>query len=246
MLNRAVVQPSPSVALGLVADTIEAAAESASVDDLFLPLEAAGVMFRIETAIVPTMAKTPTLGRWELEALRTVERVVRLGHIRHATATELILDHGEVPLAPGAVVVHCAASDLQYPPKVPIWSPDKIRVQTIRSGFPCFSAALAGYVEATRDDDRERNRLSPPNIFSDGPRSWARMQVHGALATRTCSAEPDIAAWANRAALNPARVTLDQRDQPAVRDAAARVGGVVDRGLARLAALCGESLPARS
>ena len=49
MLNRAVVQPDPAVALGLAADTMAAAADAASLDDLFLRLEAAGVMLRIDT-----------------------------------------------------------------------------------------------------------------------------------------------------------------------------------------------------
>ena len=81
--------------------------------------------------------------------------------------------------------MHCAASGLQYPPLVPVWGPDKIRLQTIRAGFPCFCAALAGYVEATRDDDRERNRLCPPNTLPDNPAelgadagSWNRRGAH--------------------------------------------------------------------
>ncbi|MGD8832977.1 MAG: NAD(P)-binding protein, partial [Pseudomonadales bacterium] len=41
MLNRAVVQPDPLVALGLAADTMEAAADAESLEDLFLRLEAA-------------------------------------------------------------------------------------------------------------------------------------------------------------------------------------------------------------
>ena len=49
MLNRAVVQPDPVVALGLAADTMAAAADAESLDDLFLRLEAAGVMLRIDT-----------------------------------------------------------------------------------------------------------------------------------------------------------------------------------------------------
>ena len=82
MLNRAVVQPDPVVALGLAADTMAAAAHAESLDDLFLRLEASGVMLRIDTDVVPTMAKTPTLGGVELDLLRTIEHVVRLGHIR--------------------------------------------------------------------------------------------------------------------------------------------------------------------
>ena len=85
MLDRAVVQPDPVVALGLAADIMAAAADAESLDDLFLRLEAAGVMLRLDDDVVPTMAKTPTLGRWELDLLRTVEHVVRLGHIERVT-----------------------------------------------------------------------------------------------------------------------------------------------------------------
>lgn len=243
MLNRAVVQPDPVVAIGLAHDIMASAAEAASLDDLFLRLEAAGVVFRIDRNVTPLMAKAPTLGAWELDLLRTIEHVVRLGHIRQVTASEIVLDHGSVPLPPGSLVVHCAAAGLQYPPLVPIWGPDKIRLQTIRAGFPCFCAALAGYVEATRDDDRERNRVCPPNTLPDNPSSWARMQVRGTLASRAYGAEPDIAAWANGCALNPARVEPAQRDDPAVKAAGARLAAVAQPGLHRLAELSGEDLP---
>ena len=242
MLNRAVVQPDPLVSLRLASDTMASAADADSLDDLFLRLEAAGVMLRIDSDVVPTMAKTPTLGTWELDLLRTIEHVVRLGHIKHVTRQEIALDDGVVPLAPGSLIVHCAASGLQYPPLIPIWRPDKIRLQTIRAGFPCFNAALAGYVEATRDDDRERNRLCPPNTLPDSLTSWAQMQVRGTVAARTYSAEPDVAAWANGCTLNPARLEPSQRDDPTVQAAAARLAAVADRGLARMAELADVTL----
>ena len=184
MLDRAVVQPDPVVGLGLAADTLAAAESASSLDDLFLRLEDASVMLRVDRDVVPTMAKTPTLAAWELDLLRTVEHVLRLGHIERITPRQIVLEDGSVPLPPGSLVVHCAASGLRYPPMVPIWGPDAIRLQTIRAGFPCFNAALAGYVEATRDDDRERNRLCPPNTLPDDPVSWARMQVRGTVAAR--------------------------------------------------------------
>ena len=159
------------------------------------------------------------------------------------TRREIVFDDGSVPLAPDSLVVHCAAAGLQYPPLVPIWGPDQIRLQTIRAGFPCFNAALAGYVEATRADDRERNRLCPPNTLPDSFASWARMQVRGALATRSFGAEPDIAAWANGCALNPARIEPAERDDPAVQAAAARLAEHAERGLARMSELGDEPLP---
>ncbi len=240
MLNRAVVQPDPAVAIGLAADTMAAAAAAESLDDLFVRLEAAGVMLRIDRDVTPTMAKVPTLGAWELDLLRSIEHVVRLGHIKRVTRREIVFDDGSLPLAPGSLVVHCAASGLGYAPVVPVWGPDKIRLQTIRVGFPCFCAALAGYVEATRDDDRERNRLCPPNNFPDSLTDWARMQVRGTVAARSYGSEPDIAAWANGCALNPARVEPSKRNDPAVQAAAARLADEVEHGLARMAELADE------
>jgi hypothetical protein len=244
MLNRTMVQPDPVVALGLAADTMDCAIDAGSPDELFLNLEAAGVMMRIDREVVPTMAKTPTLGRWELDLLRSVERVVRLGHIKQISRDEILLDDGSIPLAPGSLVVHCAASGLRYPPLVPIWGADKIRLQTIRAGFPCYCAALAGFVEATRNDDRERNRLCPPNTLPDTPSNWAEMQVRGTLASRLYGAEPDIAAWARQCLLNPARIDLSQAGDAAVLAASERLASVAPLGLDRLAAVAGLSLNA--
>ncbi len=240
MLNRAVVQPDPVVALGLAADTMAAAADAASLEEVFLRLEAAGAMLRIDRTAVPAMAKVPTIGEWELDLLRTIEHVVRLCHVQHVSHAEIVLDGGSFAPSPDALVVHCAAAGLQYPPLVPLWGRDAIRLQTIRVGFPCFCAALAGYVEATRDDDRDRNRLCPPNTLPDDPVSWARMQVRGTVAARTYGAEPDIAAWANACALNPSRVDASRRDDAALHAAAARFDDRVEPGLARLAELANE------
>ena len=65
----------------MAADIMQAAAEATSLEDLFLRLEDAGIMLRIDRTVMPTMAKAPTLATWELEQLRTLENVVRRGHI---------------------------------------------------------------------------------------------------------------------------------------------------------------------
>jgi hypothetical protein len=139
--------------------------------------------------------------------------------------------------------VHCAASGLQYPPLVPIWAGDRIRLQTIRAGFPCFCAALAGYVEATRRDAREKNRLCPPNTLPDGLAGWAEMQARGTLAALAYGAEPDVAEWANGVALNPARIENAQRGDPRVASAEARLADVADEGLIGMAGFAGITLP---
>jgi hypothetical protein len=237
MLNRAVVQPDPAVFLGMVADTVEAAAGAASLDDLFLRLEAAGVMLRVDRDVLPTMARTPTLAQWELDLLRSIGDVVRLGRVRRVERGAIELDGGRVRVADDAVVVHCAASGFPDVPHVPIWGADAIHLQPIRSGFPCFAAALAGYVEATRGSDEEKNRLCPSSPYGNSLAEWGRMTVLGARAAASFGAEPDIAAWAQQCLLNPARVAPEQRDRPEVLAVQRRVAEHGPPGLARLAEL---------
>jgi hypothetical protein len=237
MLNRAVVQPDPAVFIGMAADTLHAAAEAASPDDLFCRLEDAGIMLRVDRSVTPTMAKTPTLAQWELDRLRTIDRVVRLGHLLRAEPGRLVFGPGEVATAKDAVVVHCAASGLRYRPLVPIWGPEAITLQPIRSGFPCFGAALAGYVEATIDGAEEKNRLCPPSPFPNTPADWARMQVLGGQAAMSFGSHPDIKAWADRVSLNPARTPAEMAGSDALAAATERFRTHLGAGMARLAEL---------
>ncbi len=237
MLNRAVVQPDPAVFFGMVADTMQAAAACASLEDLFLRLEDAGIMLRIDRSVTPTMAKTPTLATWELEQLRTIQNVVRLGHIARVDRGKLSLADGSVAIADDALVVHCAAAGLKYPPLVPVWRPEAITLQPIRAGFPCFGAALVGYVEATRDDDDEKNRLCPPSPLPNTLAGWARMNVLGTRAAMSFGSDPDIKAWADQVALNPARIPPEHGGSAELDDALGRLQTHVRPGLARLAEL---------
>lgn len=237
MMNRAVVQPDPAIFLGMAADTMQAAGDATSVPDLFLRLEDAGIMLRIDRTVMPTMAKAPTLALWELEHLRALENVVRRGHIETVDRGKLTFADGSVAIADDAVVVHCAADGLKYPPLVPVWRPETITLQTIRAGFPCFGAALVGYVEATRQDDDEKNRLCPPTPYGNSMAEWAAMNVLGTRAAMSFSAEPDIKEWSNQVALNPARIPIGHAGSTAVDDALERLATYTGPGLARLAEL---------
>jgi hypothetical protein len=235
MINRAVVQPDPAIFLGMAADTFHAAEQARSLDDLFLRLEDAGIMLRIDRAVTPTMAKAPTLATWELDKLRTLGNVVRRGHVQAIGRGRLTFADGSVSVADDAVVVHCAADGLKYPPLVPVWRPEAITLQPIRAGFPCFGAAVTGYVEATRDDDAEKNRLCTPTPYGNSMSDWAQMNIRGARAAQSFSAEPDIAEWSSRVALNPARIPAGHRGSAALDDARERLAAHGPPGLARLA-----------
>ena len=239
MLNRAVVQPDPALFIGMAADIMEAACEAASPDDLFLRMEAAGVMLRIDRSVTPTMAKTPTLAEWELDLLRSIERVVRLGHIRRVEPRRIELTEGDTRIDKHAAVVHCAAAGLQYPRLIPIWGERSITIQPVRAGFPCLAAALIGYVEATREDDDEKNRICPPSPLSDTPTDWALMQALGGRASLAYNAEPDIKEWADGVALNPSRVPPGQPVDGELAGVTERFRAVASPGIEALEGLAG-------
>ncbi len=239
MLNRALIQPDPAIYLGMVADTMRAAEAATSLDDLFLRLEDAGIMLRIDRSTTPTMAKAPTLGIWELEQLRTIENVVRRGHIETARRGRIDLEQGSVDVAHDAIVVNCAADGLKMAPLVPIWRPEAITPQPVRAGFPCYGAALTGYVEATRDDDSEKNRLCRPSSFGNTLSDWARMHVLGVRNLASFAAEPDIKEWSDRVALNPSRIPSEYVGSPELDDALGRLQVHGGPGLARLEELSG-------
>ena len=154
------------------------------------------------------------------------------------------LEDGSVAVADDALVVNCAADGLKNPPRVPIWGPEAITLQPVRAGFPCFGAAIAGYVEATRTDDDEKNKLCSPSSFGNTLTQWAVMNVLGIRNSSAFSSEPDILAWSDRVALNPSRIPPEYRESPELNDALARLQTHAGPGLARLAQLS-EMAPAR-
>ncbi len=236
MVNRAVMQPDPVIYSGMVADILEAACEATSPDDLFLRMEAAGVMLRIDPRVTPSMAKTPTLAHWELDHLKAIENVVRLGHVRYVEPGRMVCADGEAAIDRDVLVVHCAASGLRYQPLVPVWGSEAITLQCVATG-PIFGAAIAGYVEATRKDDVEKNRLCPPHPLSNTPVDWPRLIVLGARGSLALAAEPDVKRWAHATSLYRSRIPAERAGDADVVDAVARVAAVAETGLTRLAEL---------
>ena len=223
---------------------VEAAAAATSTDDLFARLEAAKQLLRVDGKVTPTMFRGPTLSTGEVDQLRRIEGVVRLGKVRRIERDRVVLSGGEIPTSPGQIHVHCAAQGLNAAPEIPIFAPDRITLQSIRIGLLPFASALIGFVEATREDIETKNRLCPPSRQPNLPLDWLRGTLIGLKADYRWSKEPDIAEWLDRSRLNISRGLFQRAEEPRVQQAFARFTENVRPALANLERLCTEAGPA--
>ena len=162
VVNRLCTQPGNeffSESIGGQAAQMACFASATSVADLFLRLEAAGQMLRIDTSHTPSMFHFATLSVGEVEILRQIKNVVRKGHVQAIEPDALVLDSGRVAIPSGALCIDCTASAVEHRDMQPIFQPSKLVLQLVRAPLPTFSAAMIAYVEAHYADDAEKNRL---------------------------------------------------------------------------------------
>jgi len=180
LLDRASIQPGPefidAIRTGMAKQT-EAVAGATSIDDLFDRLENGGRLMRFDAAVRPTMYRCATVTRAELEQLRGIKDIIRLGHVQRIEANEIVLDHGSVPAMPSTLYIDCTADGLERLPPAPVFNRDRITLQTVRGCQQVFSAAFIGHVEAAYSDDATRNRLCEPVPHPDADIDWLRMTL---------------------------------------------------------------------
>ncbi|HEV7863124.1 MAG TPA: FAD/NAD(P)-binding protein [Acidimicrobiia bacterium] len=224
LLDRAALQP-----LGLVVGTMEAMASwteclahAGSTPDLFRRLEESGGIFRLDPSVEPSVFRAPILSQAEITGLRKVERVVRHGRVRHVGAERIVLADSEIPTGRGEVHVDCTASGFRRAPPRPIFEPGRITLQSLIGGFTTQYAALMGFIEATRDDDTERNRVCPPTPQVTLAEDWVSM-MRGILHSSALHAtEPDLTAWSDRSRLSFTCGLSQHMDDPRLAAAMAR------------------------
>jgi hypothetical protein len=239
LLDRASVQPLAEVAsiFEAVGLDVEALSIATSLEDLFARLEATGRLLRLDDDVVPTGFRCAIVDAVELPRLRSLRRVVRKGHVLRVEPDRLVLEQGEVPLAPGTLVVDCSARGLPAFPPVPVFATDRIVLQLVRQCSPTFSAALCAWVEAHRSDVDEQNALCPPNPAPSEPSDWVRMTVVSLQAAKAWRAAPDLLAWLEACRLNIARGAAAHADDPRLQDAFLRRQAHLKPALERAAAL---------
>lgn len=163
LLDRRNTQPTEEFfddTMGAQAAQMESIAQATSIEDMFDRLEAAGYFVRIDENVRPKMFHGATISQMELKALRALkDNIIRLGRVQHIKKTGIDLDEGSIPTNPDIVHVDCSARAISNAEMKPIFSGDTITPQMVRSYQPVFSAAFIAHIEATHNDEAEKNRL---------------------------------------------------------------------------------------
>jgi NAD(P)-binding Rossmann-like domain len=242
LLNRAFQQPLhlvPRLIEG-VSLSLEAAAQADDISDLFRRLEACGQLIRLDADVEPTAFRCATVSEAELVRLRSIENVVRLGRVTRIEPDCIRLAGGSIPTDRGQVHVDCSASGLRTAPARAVFAGGQITLQQIRACQPVFSAALTGYVEASRHDDAEKNTLCPANTYPDTALDWIPMTCTAQRAELAWTADADVYSWMQRSRLNATNGIGNYLDDPLMKSALARWFANVEPAIARLETLTAE------
>lgn len=181
--------------MGAQASQMEAIAQSESIPDLFDRLEAAGVFVRIDEDVRPSMFHGATISDLELAQLRRIKNVIRMGRIQRIDPDQIVLDQGTLPTDPETLYVDCSARAVGNSEEATIFHGDTIRLQTVRTVQPVFSAAFIAHIELTRDTEEEKNRLCQVVPLPNHDTDWIRMQSAFMMNQYTWSQEKDLRDW---------------------------------------------------
>ncbi|MEO0492605.1 MAG: NAD(P)/FAD-dependent oxidoreductase [Actinomycetota bacterium] len=157
--NTQMTEPFFFETMGAQVGMMRSIVEASDRDDLFDRLEACGYFVRIFDDVQPEMFHAATISRPEIDALGTIENVVRLGHVTAIRAHEIELERGTIPTTADTVHVDCSARAVTNDTLRTVFEDDLITPQMVRPYQPAFSAALIAHVELHYDDDEDRNRL---------------------------------------------------------------------------------------
>ena len=198
MLDRAQVQPGAdffAASLGRVVDNLDAVLAADSVPDLFARLDARGTLLRFDPAVEPTMYRCATVSRAELEQLRRVKNVVRMGRVKRVGRDRIELDGGFLPTSPDTLHVDCTADGLERRPTRPVFEGERITLQSVRTCQQVFSAAMLGHLEASGRRDDEKNALAVPVPHPDSHHDWLRNELADLRSGERWGSDAELMQW---------------------------------------------------
>jgi hypothetical protein len=181
---------------------IKSIAASDSVEDLFARADAEGLMLRIDEDVKPTMFRCATVTLSEIEELRRIKNVVRMGRVQRIEQERVVLDNGSFDYGPHTLFVDCTADGLARRPAEPVFADNKITLQSVRTCQQVFSAAFIAHMELAEPDQARKNLFCTPVPHPDTDMDYLRNMLADLVNGAMWSEDESLQAWIKAARLD--------------------------------------------
>ena len=198
LIDRGMIQPFAENFQRSTSNDIEqfrSIVDATSVRHLFELLEARGVLLRLDTNVEPTMYHCATVSQAELQQLRRIDDVVRLGRVTMIERGRLVLEQGSLSVPQDTLYIDCSASAVKPLPDLPVFDGSTINLLWVRWCQPLFSAAFIAFVESRFEDDSAKNALCKPVSSSIVPSDWPLMWQQSLDNVQEWQKQPAILDW---------------------------------------------------
>ena len=198
LIDRENTQPSKEFfkqSIGSQADQMEALAKADSIDDLFVRLEKSGALLRLDKNVKPKMFHGATISRMEMDELRRVKNIIRMGRVTAIEKDKIILQQGEIPTDINTFHIDCSASAVPPRELKPVFDGNLITIQTVRTVQPVFSAAFAAFVEANFEDEAEKNKICAVVPLPNHDTDWLKVTSANMMNQYIWSKHDKIRPW---------------------------------------------------
>jgi hypothetical protein len=175
--------------------------------------------------------------RLELEHLRGIKNMVRLGRVQHIDMHRLQLERGELASHPETVYVDCTARALDHAAGAvaaqSVFDDGLVRLHMIRTYQPTFSAALIGHIEATMADDADKRQLCQPTHMTDTVEDYLQVMAVNMRNQAAWIAMPELRNWIRTCRLDGFGPTIAQvaKDDAPRREVLARMAAATGPAL---------------
>ena len=169
--------------------------ESETPEDMFQRLKAAGILWRLDDTVWPTMYRCATVTAPEFTQLQRVKNVVRMGHVKRISAIGLEMTEGAYALPEGTLYIDCSADGLSKRPSQAIFQDQRITLQTVRFCQQVFSAAFIAHAEVTYASDAEKNAICTVVPHPDTAEDFIRVTLANTLNGVTWSQDEALTQW---------------------------------------------------
>lgn len=208
MINRASTQPGAEFAgntIGWKLEQMRSVATAASSDDIFLHLEEQGHMLRLDHSCLPEKFYFPTLSQGEVDLLRSIDQVLRIGRVNHIEPGIVYGVDSDAEVPEHAPFIDCTATAAPRKAVSPIRHGDTITPQLLQVPLVSLSASVAGFIEATFETDEEKNALAVPAQMTDTPAHYPQALLANAENRMLWSQNEAITKFLQTARLGPAQ-----------------------------------------